>query len=323
MSNTHTNIMGLNTGVFFTRINGLSSERFFFSKKFFKPRREQLLRVLLLSMFFVATASSNTLAKEEVEADVKAEKEEKVETKAKAKTKTKAKIKVKAKAKAKPRETVQIEVREVISQEFVGDYAGFSENWSGFYLGASVGGGWGNSRTTYDRAGNNHLTPETISPSGYLASLTLGYNYKLSNNIVIGIEGDIGVMDIDASDRTGLWDGHVWKSQYGGMWGTLRGRLGYAFDNFMIYGTGGLAFMETDEKILGDNDATQNTYNEGVHTGWVIGGGIEYALTENITTKIEYLHMEFGKYSGYTNNNELYTFENDVDIVRVGLNYKF
>ncbi len=201
-------------------------------------------------------------------------------------------------------------------------YSGFSENWSGAYLGASIGGGWGNSRATYDRNGNNHLTPETIEPSGYLASLTYGYNYRLSNNIVVGLEGDIGIMDLDAG-RSGLWDGHIWQSQFGGLWATLRGRLGYAFDNVLVYGTGGLAMMETNERILGDNDATQNTYNEAVHTGWVLGAGVEYALSENISTKLEYLHMEFPQLSGQTNNAEPYSFENSVDIVRVGLNYKF
>ena len=81
--------------------------------------------------------------------------------------------------------------------------------------------------------------------------------------------------------------------------------------------------METNGRILGDNDATQNTYNEGVHTGWVLGAGVEYALSENISTKLEYLHMEFPQMSGQTNNAEPYSFENSVDIVRVGLNYKF
>ncbi len=274
MSNTHTNIMGLNTGVFFSRIDEVSSRISSPSKQTLKRERGRRVTVLILAALIVVLASAG------------------------------------AQANGK-------------TGEFDSEYAGFSNNWSGLYLGASLGYGWGNSRTTYDRNGNDHLTPETIDPSGFLGSLTLGYNKRLGNNMVIGLEGDIGFMDLDKKDRTGMWDDHVWKSQFGGMWGTIRGRLGYAFDRLMVYGTGGLAFMETDEKVLGDNDATQNTYNEGVHTGWVLGAGMEYALTERITTKVEYLHMDFGKYSGYTNNNELYTFKNDVDLVRVGFNYKF
>ncbi len=209
------------------------------------------------------------------------------------------------------------------SRDFDSLYSGFSDRWSGAYLGASLGTGWGRSSTSYDRNGNDHLTPETIDPSGYLAALTLGYNFRVGGNLVVGVEGDLGIMDIDAADRTNMWDDHIWKSQYGGMWGTVRGRLGYSLGKMMLFGTGGLAFMETSEKILGDNDATQNTYNEGVLTGWVLGGGLEYAFSDKISTKVEYLHMNFPKYTGYTNNEESYTFENEVDLVRVGLNYKF
>jgi len=201
--------------------------------------------------------------------------------------------------------------------------ASFEERWNGVYGGISIGGGWGQSNTFYDRAGNDHLTPETIDPAGFMFSLNFGYNHQLTDNIVLGIEADIGFMDISAPDRQNLWDGHIWKSRYGGMWGTVRPRIGYVVDDFMIFATGGLAFMETDEYILGDNDATQNTYNSGVHTGWVAGIGVEYALTERISTKLEFLHMEFPEYRGYTNNNELYGFQNSVDMIKIGLNYKF
>ena len=199
----------------------------------------------------------------------------------------------------------------------------FDDRWTGVYIGASVGGGWGETSTFYDRAGNDHLTTEFIKPSGYVGALTFGYNHQFANNFVIGVEADLGVMDIDAPDKTGLWDDHIWKSRYGGLWGTLRPRIGYSFGDLMVFGTGGVAFMETDEMILGDNDATQNTYNRGTHTGSVFGGGFEYALTEKTSAKLEYLRMDFPEYKGYTNNEELYGFENSVDILRVGVNFKF
>jgi len=199
----------------------------------------------------------------------------------------------------------------------------YSERWTGFYFGASVGGGWGNSSTFYDRAGDDHPTTETNDPSGYLASLTIGYNQQLGNNFVIGIEGDLGVMNFTAPDKLDMWDGHIWKSQYGGLWGTLRPRVGYTFDDVLIYGTAGLAMMETNEVILGDNDATQNTYNQGIHTGWVFGGGVEFALSDSLSTKVEYLQMQFPEYTSYTNNEEKYGFTNSAALVRVGVNSKF
>lgn len=199
----------------------------------------------------------------------------------------------------------------------------FEQRWAGFYVGASVGAGWGESSAFYDRNGDDHLTRETIDPDGFAGSITFGYNHQFMNNFILGIEGDLGFMDISAPDKIGIWDGHIWKSQYGGLWGTVRPRVGYSFDNLMVFATGGIAFMGTDEMILGDNDATQNTYNSDVHTGWVLGAGVEYALTERISTKLEYLHMEFPEYRSYTNNNELYGFQNSVNLIRAGLNYKF
>lgn len=198
-----------------------------------------------------------------------------------------------------------------------------SQRWSGFYFGTSIGGGWGNSSTFYDRAGDDHPSIETISPNGYLASISAGYNYQMNNNIVVGIEGDLGMMNFQAPDKLDMWDGHIWKSKYGGLWGTLRPRVGYSFDNLLVYGTAGAAFMQTNEIILGDNDATQNTYNDNIHTGWVFGGGVEYALSDNLSTKIEYLQMQFPEHRSYTNNEELYGFTNSASLVRVGLNFKF
>lgn len=198
-----------------------------------------------------------------------------------------------------------------------------SWGWTGAYVGLSVGYGWGDSEHVYDRDDGAHDYPVSNDPDGYLVGFTLGYNYLLSNNILIGIEGDIGFMDVDADDKKDLWDGHIWKSQFGGTWGTLRGRLGYAWNRALIYGTAGLAFMETDQIVLGDADATQNTYDDGVHTGWVVGGGLEYQFTDRITGKVEYLYMNFDEYDGYTNNAEHYSFDNTLELVRIGVNYRF
>ncbi len=208
-----------------------------------------------------------------------------------------------------------------LSQLFTND--SLSDRWSGFYFGASLGAGWGQSVTFYDRAGDDHPTRETANPLGYLASFSLGYNQQIANNLVLGLEGEIGMMNLSAPDRLNMWDGHIWKSQFGGVWGSLRPKLGWAMDNMMVYGTAGFAFMQTNEIILGDNDATQNTYNQTIHTGIAFGGGVEYALTDNISAKLEYLHMQFPEYQSYTNNEELYGFTNSAGLLKVGLNHKF
>jgi outer membrane immunogenic protein len=187
------------------------------------------------------------------------------------------------------------------------------------YVGLSAGYGWGQSEHTYDRNDNHGTAYQDLE--GALGSVTLGYNYLVSPGFLLGVEGDLGFMDVRADDKT-IFDGHVWKAQFGGLWGTVRARAGFVWDRALIYGTGGVAFMQVDEVGYGDA-AGQTAWNSDFRTGWVVGGGLEYALTSKMTAKFEYLHMDFGRHNGLSENREAYTFDNTVDVVRAGVNFKF
>lgn len=191
--------------------------------------------------------------------------------------------------------------------------------WTGVYAGLSAGYGWGTSEQEYDRNDNHGLA--STSPEGVLAALTLGYNYDAGSGFVLGVEGDLGLLDLSADDKI-VYDGHVYKTQFGPWWGTLRGRAGYAFDRTLIYGTAGAAFMGVDEVSIG-NTPGETAHNKDTRSGWVVGGGVEHAFTPDTTFKIEYLHMDFGRYNGLSDNQETFYFDNTVDLVRAGVNYKF
>lgn len=191
--------------------------------------------------------------------------------------------------------------------------------WQGMYWGASLGYGWGQSEHNYDRNDNHGLAEQDLE--GGLGALSLGYNFVPAPGFLIGAEADIGIMDLAADDRE-IFDGHVWKSQFGPLWGTVRGRAGVYFDRTLIYGTGGWAFMDVDEVGYGDA-AGQTAENRDLRSGWVVGGGIEHAFLPGVTGKIEYLHMDFGRYDGLSENRETFYFDNTVDVVRTGLNFKF
>ena len=192
--------------------------------------------------------------------------------------------------------------------------------WSGAYAGISAGYGWGHSEQLYDRAGNHGLA--STNPTGVVGAVTLGYNYQLSNSgIVLGMEGDIGLMDLNADDKA-IFDGHVMKTTFGPWWATVRGRAGYAFDRTLVYGSGGAAFMGVDEISIG-NTPGETAINRDTRSGWVVGGGIEHAFAPNMSAKVEYLHMDFGRYEGLSANNEQFHFDNTADLVRAGVNYKF
>jgi len=195
--------------------------------------------------------------------------------------------------------------------------------WNSWYVGASVGYGWGESDYYLAQAGHGAATNR---PSGFAGSLMAGRNWQFPNRVVLGIEGDLGLMDL--TDQRHWRDDHLFKSQFGPFWATLRGRAGYLWSNrLLLFATAGAAFLETDETVLGAGEGEANpgqtSPNRNFHLGWVAGLGAEYAYSERLSAKLEYLHMDFDQFQSRNGNGSLYTFEDHIDLWRVGVNYKF
>lgn len=192
--------------------------------------------------------------------------------------------------------------------------------WSGRYIGATLGGGWGTATQHYERAGDHGTA--NLNTSGAAASLNAGYNWMASDNVLVGLEGDLGVMNIGHGTKT-VFDGHNWSSNGGPLWGSLRGRAGYVFsDDIMAYATGGLAVASVDDTSIG-NTAGETAIERGLRAGLALGMGVEYAWDDNWNVKAEFLHMDFGKANGRSANDEPYSFENNINILRVGASTLF
>jgi outer membrane immunogenic protein len=180
-------------------------------------------------------------------------------------------------------------------------------NWTGFYAGLQAGYAWGTS--DWD------IPPVSNSPKGFLVGGTLGYNYQ-TGSFVWGIEGDIAWADVKGSVDCGLG----LTCETANRWlGTVRGRVGYAFDRFLPYITAGGAFGGVRASI---NPGPLMSATDTL-MGWTVGGGIEYAFLGNWTAKIEYLYVDLGHFdTGFTAPivNNVSFREN---VVRAGLNYKF
>jgi outer membrane immunogenic protein len=166
-------------------------------------------------------------------------------------------------------------------------------NWTGFYVGINGGGGWGNS----DWSGSS------INTSGGLVGGTLGYNWQLGQG-VFGLEGDMDWSNIRGSTTCGLTSCETQNDWLG----TVRARFGYAFDRFMPYVTGGLAFggVQTNAAGLFSTSDTK--------LGWTLGAGLEGAIAGPWTAKIEYLYVDLG-------NSANADFR--ANLVRAGVNYRF
>src|SRR5713226_6742448 len=126
-------------------------------------------------------------------------------------------------------------------------------NWTGFYLGINGGGGWG--RSQWDGV-------DRFDVSGGLIGGTIGYNWQI-NQLVIGAEGDIDWSGIRGSTTTLCAVGCDTRNHW---LGTVRGRLGYAFDRFLPYLTAGLAAGDINASILGFPGGSVS------NAGWTIGG---------------------------------------------------
>jgi outer membrane immunogenic protein len=198
-------------------------------------------------------------------------------------------------------------------------YVEAAGNWTGFYGGATIGYGSGTSTTYLDR-NDNHGSARN-DPDGGLFGLTVGYNWQVAPLWIMGVEADISYADISGAQNMRIWDGHYW----GGSWdalATLRARVGYSLGNTLLYGTGGIASMSSSDYVLG-NTVPESTDGRGWRNGWVIGAGVEHMFTDRISGKIEWLHAGFEDVTGFDRNKEPYNFASDLDLIRVGLNYKF
>ena len=181
-------------------------------------------------------------------------------------------------------------------------------NWTGFYLGINGGGAWGDSDWNGFAVSN--------SPSGGMIGGTAGYNWQGAGSPwVFGLEGDIDWTNIrDNATACGALN-----CQTKNNWlGTVRGRVGYTFDRFMPYFTGGLAFGDVEANIAGFAGS------KDTNLGWTVGVGIEGVIAGNWTAKLEYLHADLGDTTcsaiacGAATNVDL-----SLNILRAGLNYRF
>jgi outer membrane immunogenic protein len=213
--------------------------------------------------------------------------------------------------------------------------------WTGFYLGAQLGYGWADNE-------NNDFLPEafvftpagTLVPftggfnrgdsDGFLAGVHAGYNFQFGQ-FVLGVEGDVegvfaddddddpfrGVLLVDRNGQPIIYrfgdNGLDWA-------GSIRARAGVAFDRLLIYATGGWAFGGVSGGFGNDlfNDSGDDTID-----GWTIGGGVEWAITNNLTTRLEYRFTSFDRDHDVFNNINIGDDSVDFHTIRAGLSFKF
>ena len=184
--------------------------------------------------------------------------------------------------------------------------------WTGFYVGANAGYGWGNiDSTTFG------VLPTLNDPEGFIGGGQIGYNYQMGQ-LVFGVEADFQGADLKADVRDVFGNSASNEINY---FGTVRARLGYAMDRFMPYITGGFAYANVKSTFA---TPLASISNDNTQYGYTIGAGLEYAFTNNLTAKLEYLYVDLERESVRTPfGNANFKVGTDFSLVRAGLNYKF
>lgn len=205
-------------------------------------------------------------------------------------------------------------------------------DWTGMYVGVNAGYAWGETEATDQLASNgfpwNTLGDNfTADVDGFAGGAQAGYNFQ-ANSMVFGIEADIGYLDLNGTGTSSLSsDTHVTSD--GGYYGTVRGRLGYAADRVLVYGTGGLIFGDLGSYVYDDVPVgSLTTEDAGTQLGWTAGGGVEWAMSQDISLRLQYLYYDLGKErvgglccgGGVT---QYFDVENTGSIVTAGVNFRF
>jgi outer membrane immunogenic protein len=242
--------------------------------------------------------------------------------------------------------------------------AAMAWNWTGWYVGGNVGWGFGDSTSTslsvVNPGGAGNIGPfltnglpgfrsgnlyPSLKPSGVAGGFQFGYDHQFSNNVVLGAVADIQASSLYASATVitpfATTGANVTETLTAKIdwFGTVRAKLGYSFGNWMVYGTGGLAYGDVSSSLgffctpggAGCNGVNFRGSNAGLKTGWTAGVGTAVKLTDHVSVGFEYLHIDLGR-SSVTALDTLGVFPTTSitasqhfadDLVRVNLNYKF
>lgn len=201
--------------------------------------------------------------------------------------------------------------------------------WIGFYAGAHAGHAWGDLKNIDSYPANPNCwwcsNDYGDNADSFFGGGQIGYNFQ-AGQVVFGVEGELGfnLLDGDASDPV-----HITPNSHveGDWYGTIAGRLGYAFRDVLVYGKAGWGWIDTEFK-WSDPAYSAHASNDETLDGAVYGGGIEYAFSPKVSIKAEYLRFDVSDTAvldvqGYCCGYQQLIEVDDIDTFKIGINFHF
>jgi outer membrane immunogenic protein len=219
-------------------------------------------------------------------------------------------------------------------------------NWNGFYIGFNFGGAITNGHLTDNFTGASFSTNHDM---GFIGGGQVGYNWQVSPNFILGVEGTFDGARFDDFAEVVVGN-HVVSAEVNTDWiATAAGRIGFTgnllgnilgfnlTNSTLFYAKGGGAWVQTsatvtelDARIVHPIDTLASFSASNTRSGWVAGAGIEYGVTPNFSVKVEYDHIGLSDFthngSFVLNNvvvNDSFTMSRHIDMFTVGGNYRF
>ncbi|WP_456637178.1 carbohydrate porin [Bradyrhizobium sp. USDA 10063] len=194
-------------------------------------------------------------------------------------------------------------------------------DWTGLYVGAHAGYGFGSSNAAL---ADPLVTTASSRVSGMIGGVQAGYNVHLPSGLLLGVEGDLTFPNYLPSNSV-VTSLATPRSDFVEQWdyvGTIRGRLGYASGPWLAYVTGGFAYA--GGRFLNTSTAIGEEEKEiHVRLGWAAGAGFEYAFAPHWTARLEYLYSRFDSANiQLLPSGTRYSSSLDFQSVRIGLNRK-
>lgn len=196
--------------------------------------------------------------------------------------------------------------------------------WTGFYVGADLGGAFGYAKDSVWYNGVNYGS-KAFNSNGVVGGIHAGYNYQMGA-VVLGGEADLWYNGISSNASfAGNGAVAVLKNELGWQ-GSIRARAGYAIDRALLFVTAGVAIAAPQTSLSASSNLGGLAVSASdTRAGFTVGGGAEYAFTNNWIGKIEYRYADFGTktIAGANSVNGAVKNSAQVNTVTAGVSYKF